>query len=142
MEQLLNPDELKQIADDVEMEKIKKALASKRKSEEAAAELTDAFKAREISPHAAARINVAVRAAAERGVREVMVLQFHSRYCNDGGRSINNFEPDWPNSLEGFGKTAFEYYKKELRPLGFKLRAEIISFPDGMPGDVGIFLHW
>ena len=31
---------------------------------------------------------------------------------------------------------------KELRPLGYKLYAEIISFPGGMPGDVGLFLKW
>jgi hypothetical protein len=31
---------------------------------------------------------------------------------------------------------------KELRPLGYKLHAEIISFPGGMPGEVGMFLKW
>jgi hypothetical protein len=28
------------------------------------------------------------------------------------------------------------------RPLGYKLRVQIIDFPGGMPGDVGITLKW
>jgi len=28
------------------------------------------------------------------------------------------------------------------RPAGYKLRAQILSYPGGMPGDVGVFLHW
>jgi len=44
---------------------------------------------------------------------------------------------------EGGGLELYqEFYQKELHPLGFKCQAEIISFPDGMPGDVGLFLKW
>ena len=87
----------------------------------------------------------AVRAsaiAAQAGKNQLQVLTFPSSFCNDGGRRINSFDPDWPNSLEGFGKKAYEFYEKELRPLGFKIGAEIINFPGGMPGDVGMFLKW
>ena len=45
-------------------------------------------------------------------------------------------------SLHGFGKTAFDFYAAELRPLGFTMRAEIMNFPGGMMGDVGMYLRW
>ena len=142
MAQLLNPNELKDISEAAEMEKIKEMLARKRQADTRDDDLKKTFESREVSPLAAERINTAVRAAAERGAREVQVLRFPASYCNDGGRRINIGDPDWPISLEGFGKTAYNYFEKELRPLGYKLRAEIVSFPEGLPGDVGIYLAW
>ena len=142
MEQILKPGELKKISEDAEMEELKEALAKKHQADKSFQDLKEAFQSREVAPQAAERINAAVRAAAKRGVREVMVLRFPSTYCNDGGRSINNFDKDWPQTLEGFAKKAYEYFEKELRPLDFKIRAEIVSFPDGMPGDVGMYISW
>jgi hypothetical protein len=83
-----------------------------------------------------------VKSAAERAEREVLVVRFSSEYCTDGGRRINSFEPDWPESLTGFAKRAYEFWQKELEPKRYKLRAQIMDFPGGMPGDVGIFLSW
>jgi hypothetical protein len=140
--QILKPDDLQQISEDAEIEERKAELTKKRQVDKTAEELKQAFQSREVSPQVAERINAAVSAGAKRGVREVLVLSFPASYCNDGGRSINNIEPDWPKTLEGFGKTAFDYFEKELRPVGFKLRAEIISFPGGVPGDVGLYLRW
>ncbi len=47
-------------------------------------------------------------------------MTFPCSYCNDGGRRINNLLPDWPTSLEGFAKKAYEFYDKELKPLGLQ----------------------
>ena len=63
-------------------------------------------------------------------------------YCTDGGRAINNFEPDWPKTLTGFAKRAYEFWQEELEPQGYKLSAQIMDFPGGVPGDVGVFLRW
>jgi hypothetical protein len=142
MEAILKPDELHQISDDAEMAELKAALAKRKKAENSAEELRHTFMARDIAKEAPARINAAIKTAAQRGMREIQVLRFPATYCNDGGRSINNFEPDWHKSLEGFAQRAYQYYHKELEPLGFKLRAEIVSFPDGVPGDVGLYLRW
>ena len=142
MEAILKPDELHQISDDAEMTELKAALAKRKKAENSVEELRHTFMARDIAAEAPARINAAIKAAAQRGVREVQVLRFPASYCNDGGRSINNFEPDWHSSLEGFAKRAYQYYQNELQPLGFKLRAEIASFPEGVPGDVALYLRW
>ena len=139
---LVTPEELRRIADAKEMEKIKELLEKKQKIEKDAAEFHKTFMEREIRPDVRQRLSEAVRRAAERGEREVLVLRFSSEWCTDKGRAINNFERDWPESLSGFAKRAFDYYQKELKPHGYKLRAQILDFPGGMPGDVGIFLSW
>ena len=97
---------------------------------------------RDVHPQVMDRINAAVKRAAEQGLHEVQVLTFPASFCNDQGRRINNAEADWPVSLEGFAKKAHEFFETELKPLGFKTRAQVLSYPDGRLGDVGIFLSW
>ena len=89
-----------------------------------------------------ARVNAAVKRAALQGERQLMALKFPATYCNDQGRRINNMDPDWPDSLEGFAKKAYVFYMKELRPLGYKLHAEVIDFPGGVPGEIAMVLRW
>ena len=115
--------------------------ARKRKADQEA-ELREAFSSRDLHPEVTERINRAIGLAAKQGKNQLSVLTFPASFCNDGGRRINSFDPDWPNSLEGFAKKGYEFFEKELRPLGFKIGAEIINFPGGMPGDVGMFLKW
>jgi hypothetical protein len=61
---------------------------------------------------------------AEQGLHEGQVPAFPASYCNDGGLRINNAEPDWPESLEGFAKGAYEFFTREPKPLGYKTRAD------------------
>jgi len=142
MATLLRPNDLKELSSSAEMKKMDEERLAKRKGEEEKAKLRAAFNAREIHPDAIDRINNAVRKAAENGLHQLQVVSFSCKYCNDGGRSINNFDPDWPNTLEGFAKKAHAFFEKELKPLGFKMHAEIISFPDGIPGEAALFLKW
>ena len=37
---------------------------------------------------------------------------------------------------------AIEFYEKNLKDLGYKVRAEILSYPDGNLGEVGVYLRW
>ena len=141
-ERLITPDELRRIAEDKEMAQVREALEKKRKADDERHHLRDAFMAQEIHPDVFERVSKVVRSAAERGEREVLALRFPSEYCTDGGRAINNAEPDWPDTLTGFAKRAHEFWQKELQPQGYKVRAQIMDFPGGMPGDVGIFLRW
>jgi len=83
-----------------------------------------------------------VRHAAEHGRREVQVYRFPNAMCSDRGRRINNSEPDWEASLEGRPKFAYEFWHEHLRPLGFHLKAEVLEYPGGMPGDIGFILTW
>ena len=139
--QLIKPDELRRIADEQEMAKAREALEKKRKADEERDHLRDAFMTRDLHPDVFERVSRAVKSAAERGERELLALRFSSEFCTDGGRAINSFEPDWPKTLTGFAKRAHEFWQKELEPHGYKLRAQIMDFPGGMPGDVGIFLR-
>jgi hypothetical protein len=83
-----------------------------------------------------------VSQAAERGQSEVQVYRFPSDLCSDRGRRINNSEPGWEETLQGRPKLGYQYWHDHLRPLGYGLRAEILDYPGGMPGDVGFFLTW
>jgi hypothetical protein len=138
-EGLITPDQLRRITDEQEMAKARAALEKKRKEDEAQDQVREAFMSREIHPEVFERVSRVVKSAAERGEREVLALRFS---CTDGGRAINSFEPDWPETLTGFARRAYEFWKQELEPHGYKLRAQIMDFPGGVPGDVGIFLKW
>jgi hypothetical protein len=83
-----------------------------------------------------------VNQAAERGQSEVQVYRFPNELCTDRGRRINNSEPNWEQTLEGRPKLGYEFWRDHLRPLGFGLKAEVLEYPGGMPGDIGFFLTW
>jgi hypothetical protein len=83
-----------------------------------------------------------LRAAAERGQTELMVMRFPNALCTDQGRAINNADPAWPDTLTGRPRQAYELWRDQLRAAGFKLSAMIIEWPGGLPGDVGFFLKW
>jgi hypothetical protein len=142
MAELLHPTDLKQIASDAEMAKLDEERQLKKLVEKRKNDLREAFLSRDIHPLAIERINEAVRIAAEQGHHQIMVVAFPCAYCSDGGRRINIGDPEWPSSLEGFAKRAYGFFERELRPLGYKMHAEIISWPEGLPGDVGLFLRW
>lgn len=142
MTTLLRPTDLEQISSDAEIAKMDEERRKKKQKEQQLLDLRDAFMEREVHPEVFDRLNTAIRVAAERGQHQIQVVTFPSKFCTDGGRRINIADPEWPSTLQGFAKKAFEFYQKELRPLGYKLHAEIISFPEGMPGDVALFLKW
>jgi hypothetical protein len=85
---------------------------------------------------------IGVREAAEHGDREFMLLRFPSDLCTDRGRAINSALPEWPQTLRGEAAELYLRWERELKPRGFHLSARVLDFPDGMPGDVGLFLGW
>ncbi len=142
MTDLLRPQDLKKISDDLDMEMAKKAMAKMEVAEREKKELEQIFMDREIHPEARTRVNNAVIRAAQQGLNQIKALSFPASYCNDRGRRINNLEADWPDSLEGFARKAYDYYMAELKPLGYRLTAQILDYPDGMPGTVALYLSW
>jgi hypothetical protein len=80
--------------------------------------------------------------AAERGESSILLGQFPSEWCTDGGRKINEPEPDWPDTLQGIAKEIYLFWERELKPKGYHLKVDIINFPGGKPGDVGAYLSW
>src|SRR5262249_25325064 len=113
-----------------------------KKAEEKKRSLHEAFMAREPHPETMDRLMAAVRHLAEQGKSEMLVLQFPSSYLEDGGRRINNFDPEWPTSLTGFAKRAYDLYETALKPQGSRLRPQTLDSPAGKPGDVGFTLPW
>ncbi|MFO1040041.1 MAG: hypothetical protein U1E45_24630 [Geminicoccaceae bacterium] len=141
-EEWLQTSELHRIADQRELEKAREALARVRIDEEHQAALRWQFMERRFGPDDGHRLANDVRKAAEQGQKQFRVLTFSSTYCSDHGRAINSGEPDWPKSLTGFAASTYEFFLQELAPKGYKLRAEIITFPEGSLGDVGMYLEW
>lgn len=80
--------------------------------------------------------------AAANGQKEYLLLRFPSQLCSDGGRAINVPDPNWPASLRGEAAEIYLRWHSHLRPGGFRLAARILDFPDGVPGDAGLFLIW
>ena len=139
---LLTPNDLRAAAAEKANREIEKALVARRQHEEELRRLHDAFMAHNIDPDVVSRVNTAVRSALEQGQREVLMLRFPSDCCTDGWRAINNDEPYWAKTLDGFARRAFAYWDANLKPLGYTARARILNYPGGMPGDVGLFLAW
>ena len=101
-----------------------------------------------------------IKRAFERGETELMFSSFPSSFCTDGGRAIINAgvppinkpskeelakqaeEPDWLLTLPNGVHQVFDFWKQHLKPGGFKFAVRIINYPDGKPGDVGLFFSW
>jgi hypothetical protein len=139
---VLRPEDLRKITEDKEMAKVRESLAHKKKEDEEQQHLREAFMAGDVRANVMDLLNAAVRRAAEQNVSELMVMSFPSAWCTDRGRTINNASPDWPESLQGRARKGYEFYEQNLKPLGYRLRAQVLNYPDGMPGDVGIYLAW
>jgi hypothetical protein len=88
------------------------------------------------------RVKTIVERAVANGLTEVLVYRFPNQLCTDRGRAINQQEAGWETTLTGLPKEMYEFWKRQLQPLGYKIKVQIVDFPDGMPGDVGITLRW
>lgn len=69
-------------------------------------------------------------------------MRFPSELCSDSGRAIGNADPEWPETLPGKARGAYRLWARLGRSRGFQLRAIILDYPGGIPGDVGLFLDW
>jgi hypothetical protein len=85
---------------------------------------------------------IIVNRAVENGMTSVQVFRFPNHICTDNGRAINQVEDGWEQTLTGVPKEIYDFWKRQLKPRGYHIRYEIIDYPGGMPGDVGIFLSW
>jgi hypothetical protein len=88
------------------------------------------------------RVAVIVNRAVSNGLTEVQVYRFPHDLCTDHGRAINQMEAGWEKTLTGLPKEMYEFWDRRLKPLGYKIRFQIVDWPGGMPGDIGITLKW
>jgi hypothetical protein len=80
--------------------------------------------------------------AAERGAHEYLVLRFPSDACTDSGRAIIEHEPGWQDTLTGDAAQLYRHWRSSAELRDFELSARILEWPQGKPGDVGLFLRW
>ena len=101
-----------------------------------------------------------IKRAFERGETELMISAFPSEFCTDGGRAVINAgappinrpskeelaaqadEPPWLATMPAAVRQVHEFWKNSLKPGGFGFSARVINYPDGKPGDIGLFFTW
>lgn len=83
-----------------------------------------------------------IQRAVRNGLTEVQVYRFPNSLCTDKGRAINQMEPGWEQTLTGIPKEIFELWSHYLKPRGYRISYQIIDFPGGVPGDIGITISW
>ena len=88
------------------------------------------------------RAAIIIKRAVDNGLTQVLVGRFPNRLCTDHGRAINQQEAGWEDTLTGLPRELFLFWQKYLQPRGYRIKLEIVDFPGGMPGDVGITLSW
>jgi hypothetical protein len=89
-----------------------------------------------------ARATAIIKRAAGNGLTEVEVGRFPKELFTDRGRAVNQMEPGWENTLTGLPKELLEFWREFLRPHGYKLKVQVVDFPGGIPGDIGMTLSW
>ncbi len=83
-----------------------------------------------------------INRAVSNGLSEVQLGRFSNMLFTDSGRAINQQEPGWETTLTGLPKELFEFWKQYLKPKGYRMKFQIVDWPGGMPGDIGVSLSW
>lgn len=88
------------------------------------------------------RAVVIIERAVSNGKAEVQIYRFRNALCTDRGRAIIQQEVGWEKTLTDVPKEIYKLWSAHFRDKGYKLRVEIIDFPGGLPGDIGMTLSW
>ncbi|PSO17073.1 hypothetical protein [Bradyrhizobium sp. MOS003] len=83
-----------------------------------------------------------IQRAVRNGLTEVMVYRFPNSLCTDKGRAINQMEKGWDATLTGIPKEIFQLWADYLKPRGYRIAYQVIDFPGGVPGDIGVTISW
>src|SRR4051794_13795820 len=83
-----------------------------------------------------------IQRAVRNGLSEVQVYRFPNSLCTDHGRAINQHEPGWEKTLTGIAQEIYKLWFDYLKARGYRIRYQILDFPGGLPGDVGITIVW
>lgn len=135
-------DQLRMMLLETQMNEAKKLQSQRNKEQEKLTAFTEDFLKNQVTENEIAMVRRLVMNAVSAGKFEAMVYSFPSELCADSGRAINSGDPRWTETLRGKAKEFYDRYVELGRPQGFKLKAMIINFPGGIPGDVGFFLNW
>jgi hypothetical protein len=125
-----------------QMAEAKKQEELRSREEKKVLAFTEDFLKNHVTEDEVAMVRRLVMNAVKDGRLEAMVYSFPSDLCSDSGRAINSSDPQWPETLQGKAREFYDRYQQFGKPQGFKLKAMIVNFPGGIPGDVGFFLNW
>lgn len=140
-EQISAADLRKRITDKMIAEAKEKAEKA-RAQDEAARKAYEDFLERRFTEDDRLRARRTIEKAADAGFFEVELIKFPSEYLDDHGRRINNGDRDWHQHLTGYAKATYDAYQDLGQPQGYKLVARVLSYPDGMIGDIGFYVSW
>ena len=138
----ISADELRMSILQKEMDKMDMERKAREAEEKKLTAFTDDFLHKHVGEAEIAMVRRLVMNAVKDGKMEAMVYSFPSALCTDSGRAINNNAPDWPETLQGKAREFFDRYEQFGKPQGYRLKAMVINFPGGVPGDIGFFLNW
>src|ERR1700752_1616803 len=83
-----------------------------------------------------------IQRAVRNGLTEVQVYRFPNSLCTDNARAINQQDPGWEKTLTGIAQEIYQLWFDYLKPRGYRIRFQIVDFPGGVPGDIGISIAW
>lgn len=83
-----------------------------------------------------------IQRAVRNGLSEVQVYRFPNSLCTDKGRAINQMEAGWEKTLTGIPKEIYQLWADYLQPRGYRILYQVVDYPGGMPGDIGIVIAW
>lgn len=133
---------LRRMMAEKEAERAAEALARQRAHEDEERHRHEMFMNDHLKPDMLPGLMRRVETAAANGQHELLLGAFPSAWLSDRGRAVNVGDPDWPHTLTGIMREFYAFYLRHLHPHGYQLRLQIISFPDGLLGDVGVYLSW
>lgn len=113
----------------------------RRLEEEHAAQIRE-FLEGDVTETELAPIRSRAATAIENGQFEIEILRSPSDPTTDRGCALDNYEDGWPETLRGNAATYYKLYQERAKPLRYNLHASILNYPDGKPGDVGLYLSW
>jgi hypothetical protein len=82
------------------------------------------------------------REAAGRGQPSTLVYRFPSALMTDRGRAVHAGDAAWPRTLTGEPRAVHDGIARHLLSKGYVLEAAVIDYPEGLLGDVGLYLRW
>jgi hypothetical protein len=139
---ILDAQALRRMMAEKEAERAAAAAAKRRAQEEEERHRREMFMNEHLSPDMLPGLMRRIEAAAANGQHELLLGTFPSAWLTDRGRAVNAGDPAWPHTLTGIMREFYAFYLRHLHPHGYHLRLEVITFPEGMLGDVGVFLSW
>ena len=89
-----------------------------------------------------ARAAAIIKRAANNGLTEIEDHTFSKCTMYRSWTSHKSTRAGLGKTLTGYPKELYDFWEKHLKARGYKVGFQIVDFPGGLPGDIGITLRW